>query len=192
MGKTDLEVVETVEKYISEENGKYCVRSHQTNKLFGCYPSREEAEARLAQIQRFKSEGRYVKFASLDLEKQVVYGIVLEPDMVDKQGDIISKEEIEKAAWKYALTPMVIGSGHKKQAKAKPVETYLAPVDFELGGQTVKKGSWVLAVKVMDTELWQLVKDGDFMGFSIGAMGRRSPYEPEETEEDPSTEDEEE
>jgi DNA adenine methylase len=182
MSNNELEVVTTLEKYIAEEDGQYCVRSHQTGKNFGCYDTREEAEARLDQIQRFKEEGRYLKFAGMDLERQIVYGIVLQPGVIDKQGDKISADEIEKAAHKYALTPMVIGKGHKEQIKAKPVETYIAPIDFELGGQEVLKGSWVMAVKVMDTELWTMVKEGEFTGFSIGAYGRKRKVD--EVEED--------
>jgi hypothetical protein len=178
----ELDAVVTVEKYIAEEDGQYCVRSHQTGKSFGCYDTRSEAETRLDQIQRFKEEGRFLKFAGMDLERQLVYGIVLQPGVIDKQNDMISEDEIEKAAHKYALTPMVVGKSHKKQAKAKPVETYIAPVDFELGGQKVLKGSWVMAVKVMDTELWSMVKSGEFTGFSIGAYGRKRKVD--EVEED--------
>ena len=182
MESKELEPIVTVEKYIAEENGQYCVRSHQTGKNFGCYDTKAEAEKRLAQIQRFKEEGRFLKFAGMDLERQLVYGIVLQPGIIDKQDDMITEEEIEKAAHKYALTPMVVGRGHKKQAKAKPVETYIAPVDFELGGQQVLKGSWVMAVKVMDTELWQMIKEGEYTGFSIGAYGRKRVIESQEDE----------
>lgn len=40
--------------YIKQEGTQFCVHSHQTNKNFGCYGSRGEAESRLAQIKRFK------------------------------------------------------------------------------------------------------------------------------------------
>lgn len=46
--------VSTLQCFISKEGGKHCVRSHQTHKNFGCYPTREAAAKRLAQIKRFK------------------------------------------------------------------------------------------------------------------------------------------
>lgn len=32
----------------------YCVYSEKTGRKFGCYPSRKQAEKRLAQIEKFK------------------------------------------------------------------------------------------------------------------------------------------
>jgi len=40
-------------KVIRQENGEYCVYSADTNRLFGCYPTEELAQARLEQIHRF-------------------------------------------------------------------------------------------------------------------------------------------
>lgn len=119
-----------------------------------------------------------VKFAATDDSKHLVFGIVMEPDEVDTQGDITSADEIEKAAHRFMERSRVMGEGHKKAAKAMPVESYIAPQDFELGGQTVKAGSWVMASKVFDDDLWEAIKAGDFTGFSIGAYTRRVELEP--------------
>lgn len=118
-----------------------------------------------------------IKFASTDKKRQIVYGIVLEPDEVDSQDDTVSAEEIELAAHRYALTPRVVGDSHTKEAKAKPVESYIAPYDMEIEGAKVKKGSWVMAVKVFDSDLWMGVEDGSYTGFSIGALAKRIPVE---------------
>ena len=45
---------EVSHKFIKEEDGMFSVYSHQTGKLFGKYKTRAEAEARLAQMRRFK------------------------------------------------------------------------------------------------------------------------------------------
>ncbi len=55
------------------------------------------------------------------------------------------------------------------------VESFLAPVEFEEGGQTIRKGSWVLAVKVFDDELWESVKSGERTAFSIAGTAERVP-----------------
>jgi hypothetical protein len=192
--KSEEEKEET-NKYIAEEGGKYCVRSHQTGKSFGCYRTKAEAEKRLRQISRFKSdedvpeevetEDRIdieVKFASegMDEEKRIVYGIVLVPDEVDYHEDTVSMEEVEKAAHKYMRTPMVIGDGHTKKAKANPVESFIYNPEVL---KEVKPGSWVMAVKVHSEAIWQGIKDGDYTGFSIGALVRKKPV-PETTEDD--------
>jgi hypothetical protein len=162
---------EEVEKYISEEDGKYCVRSHQTGKNFGCYTTRAAAEKRLKQIQRFKDQNFEVKFAGLDEDKRLVYGIVLEPDEVDYHDDTITADEIEKAAHKYMKTPMMIGDGHVKKAKAHPVESFIYNPDVL---KEVKEGSWVMTIKVKSDVIWEGIKKGDYTGFSIGAMVKRT------------------
>jgi SPP1 gp7 family putative phage head morphogenesis protein len=46
-----------LQEYIKQNSkGEFCVYSHQTGKNFGCYPTREEAEKRLAQIKRFSNQ----------------------------------------------------------------------------------------------------------------------------------------
>lgn len=106
-------------------------------------------------------------------EKQIVYGIVLEPNVVDAHGDFISKDEIEKSCHFFMLNSQMIGYQHKKVAPAKVVESYISPVDFDMGHQMVKKGSWILGVKVLDEDKWNEIKEGKLTGFSIGALGRR-------------------
>jgi len=188
------------EKYIAEEDGKYCVRSHQTDRSFGCYRTRAEAEKRLKQISRFKdaevpeeSEMEQVeievKFASegMNEEKRIVYGVVLVPDAVDYHYDTVSLEEVEKAAHKYMRTPMVIGDGHTKKAKANPVESFIYNPEVL---KEVKPGSWVMAVKVHSEAIWQGIKDGDYTGFSIGALVRKRPLPVESDDDDEGVEDE--
>jgi DNA adenine methylase len=57
--------------------------------------------------------------------------------------------------------------------QVKVLECYLAPVDFELAGVSVRKGTWLLGVRVLSDELWAQVKDGGLTGFSIGGSARR-------------------
>jgi len=109
-------------------------------------------------------------------EKRVVCGVVLEPETVDAQGDIISDEEIEKAAHRFLLVCQKIGEMHRKlNPKLKVVESYVAPQDFRINGATVKKGSWIMAIKIFDDGVWSKIKSGELTGFSIAgyaATGR--------------------
>lgn len=59
--------------------------------------------------------------------------------------------------------------------QAKVLESYLAPGDFAVGDALVRKGTWLLAVRILSDELWSEVKDGQLTGFSIGGSARRVP-----------------
>lgn len=109
--------------------------------------------------------------------KQIVYCVVLEPDTVDSQGDIMTAEDIEFTAHRYLIKARLIGSGHSKQIEAAPVESFIAPQDLQYEGQngpqTVKKGSWIIGIKVFDPKEWQKVENGEYTGVSVGGKGLR-------------------
>ncbi len=103
-------------------------------------------------------------------EERLVHGIVYEPDVVDSQGDYASAEEICKACHNFMIEKGELGVMHKESAgpRATIVENYIAPAEFMLGSQRIKKGTWMMAVKVHDDELWGAVKKGEITGFSMG------------------------
>lgn len=125
---------------------------------------------------------RDIQVIKLEHEQRVVRGVVLEPDVVDSQDDIMTSGEIEKAAHGFMVEVQrgvgAIDDTHAEApADAVIVESFLAPVEFSEGEQTIRKGSWVLAVKVFDEELWQSVKSGDRTAFSIHGRAERVPVE---------------
>lgn len=109
--------------------------------------------------------------------QQIIYCVALEPDSVDLQNDVVSAEDIETAAHRYLRESRVVGNMHIAKAEAEVVESYIAPVDFDLDGQKVLKGSWVMAVKVHDAALWAAIEAGEYTGISIGGSGVREPIE---------------
>jgi hypothetical protein len=107
---------------------------------------------------------------------QLVYGVVLVPDQVDSQGDVVSRDEIEKAAHDFLVRSRRHDVQHSdKPAAVETVESYIAPQDMNVAGQKVLKGSWVMGVHVSDPETWRKVQKGDLNGFSIGGTGDRIP-----------------
>lgn len=118
----------------------------------------------------WEEEGRILKRND---EKQLVYGIVLEPETVDAQGDIMARDEIENTAHIYLKRSRIVGNNHLMKADASVVQSYIAPTNFSLNGEQVIKGSWVLVVKIEDGELWKQVKAGQYNAFSIGGYGKR-------------------
>lgn len=110
-------------------------------------------------------------------DERFVLGIVLEPEVVDAQGDIYSTDEVRQAAHRFMEEFGGLGLMHRMRVngQVKVLESYLAPGDFAVGDATVRKGTWLLAVRILSDELWSEVKDGQLTGFSIGGSARRVP-----------------
>jgi site-specific DNA-adenine methylase len=108
-------------------------------------------------------------------EERYVLGVVLEPETVDAQHDVYSAAEVRDAAHRFLEQFRNVGLMHQGYVndKVKILESYLAPTSFELDGAQVKKGTWLLAVHVLDDELWSLIKAGELTGLSIGGSARR-------------------
>ena len=109
------------------------------------------------------------------LEERFVLGVVLEPETVDAQQDIYSADEVRAAAHRFMEEFQNIGLMHQGliNQQVKLLESYLAPVDFEVDGERVLKGTWLLALRIVDDELWGEVKSGGLTGLSIGGTARR-------------------
>jgi DNA adenine methylase len=113
-------------------------------------------------------------------DERFVLGIALEPEVVDAQGDIYSADEVRQAAHRFMEQFGELGLMHRERLghQVKVVETYLAPSDFTLGDVDVRQGTWLLAVRILNDELWQQVKDGRLTGFSVGGTARQEPFAP--------------
>ena len=118
---------------------------------------------------------RDVRIAKAD--ERYVLGIVLEPETIDAQSDIYSADAIRETAYKFMEQYRTIGLMHKGAIndKVRILESFLAPVDMEVGGQAVKAGTWLMGVRVLDDALWKSCKGGDLTGFSIGGSAIRKP-----------------
>ncbi|TMQ13315.1 MAG: hypothetical protein E6J91_18850 [Deltaproteobacteria bacterium] len=110
-------------------------------------------------------------------EERYVLGVVLEPETVDAQDDIYSAAEVRDAAHRFMEQYQNIGLMHRGlvNGRVKILESYLAPTSFSLDGSQVRKGTWLLAVRVLDDDLWGQIKSGDLTGLSIGGSAARLP-----------------
>lgn len=127
---------------------------------------------------------RVVKTAD---EKQIVYGVVLDPYKVDLQSEWVPPAEIESTAHGFMKKSRVIGFEHLERAEAQLVESwvepYPSPADYEaalenrphrafkrqFGDDEIHSGSWVAGVQVGDRE-WELHKQGKLNSFSVGGF----------------------
>jgi len=120
-------------------------------------------------------------------EKQIVYGVILDPYQVDLHNDWIPPAEIEATAHDFMTKSRVIGLRHTGKAQAEVVESwvevYPTKEDRELalqnlahkayrrkfGDDLVHSGAWIAGVKLSD-DLWESHKRGELDAFSIGGF----------------------
>lgn len=109
-----------------------------------------------------------------DASKKLLYGIVYEPDTEDSYGDLMTRDEIEKTAHEFLEFYRNIDTEHNLLAGAGVVvESYVAPVPFSVGDQTIKAGSWVLVTRASD-EIWDAWQNGDITGYSMFGITRET------------------
>ncbi|MFJ5671195.1 XkdF-like putative serine protease domain-containing protein [Bacillus safensis] len=119
--------------------------------------------------------------AKADDAQRLVYGIVYEPNVADAHGDYMTPEEIEKAAHGFLKDAREIDKQHDFQGGVgEVVESYIAPSDFEMGDEVIKKGSWVLVTKASD-EIWEQIQKGEITGYSMAGtadIGKQEDHKP--------------
>jgi hypothetical protein len=119
-----------------------------------------------------------------DVDQHLIFGwaSVVEKDgkaIIDKQGDIIPVEELENAAYEFALNSRDGGDMHNRYGVAKLVESMVFTKEKQdaLGIDLGQVGWWV-GFKVHDEQLWAAHKRGERPEFSIG--GAAIPVEKEQ------------
>jgi hypothetical protein len=113
-----------------------------------------------------------------DEEQRLVTGIVMEPEKEDFHKDSFSADVIQKAAHEFlsmrtAQKIHASGTLHQKKSDASIdiVESFIVPQNMEFNGRSVKKGAWVITVKIHDDATWAKIKNRDLTGFSIYGTG---------------------
>lgn len=97
----------------------------------------------------------------------LVTGVVLEPEVTDSHGDIYSEEEIYKAMESFNVHCRRNKLQHQVDSGAVVVESWTAKNDETIGGQEVKKGTWLMTTRLPPEE-FALVQKGVFTGYSVG------------------------
>ena len=113
-------------------------------------------------------------------DQRIVSGPVLVPDTIDLQNDMISAEEIQKAAHGFMKDFQQINILHSSNyddftEDIVPVESVVLKndIDFYGNGEILKKGTWILDVYVGNDEVWSLIKEGKIRAYSIEGEGER-------------------
>jgi hypothetical protein len=155
-----------------------------------------QAESEAKRLARAKHLGRAPSQATIDVlkrelpiiktdEEQFVMGVVLEPNDgegeapvdPDAQQDIYSAKAIRDAAHKFMADFRNMGLMHKQfiNGDVSILESFIAPVSFTVGTTKVRKGTWLMALRVTSDKIWKQIKGGELTGFSIGGSAVRAP-----------------
>lgn len=130
----------------------------------------------------FVAEGTFSKF---DEDKRLAFGwaSVVQKDglpVIDRQGDYISAEDLEEAAYRYVLNSRIGGDMHKRAGEAPHhvsdlVESFVITPEkiAKMGLPPSTPVGWWVGFKVHDEDTWQMVKKGGRTGFSIHGRGKR-------------------
>lgn len=109
-------------------------------------------------------------------EKRTATFVILEPEIEDRNGDIISADEIIETAHEFFLNSWAksVNLDHTENSDiddVRFVESFVAPVDLEIWGETIKKGSWLVAFRFFSDERWKQLEDGYITGVSMEGYG---------------------
>jgi len=126
--------------------------------------------------QMTKIEGQILK---ADDEQRMVYGwasVITEDGepVVDRQGDMIEAETLVKAVNDFMEHVRVGKTMHIGEQTG--VIVHSMPVTKEIGealGIHSSREGWVVAYKVYDDAVWEMVKSGELAAFSIGGRAMK-------------------
>lgn len=123
-----------------------------------------------------KQESDDTGILKLDDSKRLVYGVFLVPAKADRQGDVVSIDDVEKVAHGFLKGYRAVDEMHEKQTTdADVVESAIATEDMNYFGKPVIKGTWYGAIRINTDEVWDKVKSGEYKAFSVRIWGQREP-----------------
>ena len=112
-------------------------------------------------------------------EQRMCWAEVYAPMRPDSGGDYMTREDIQKAAYKFMKHQRLdqVDSQHNNELVkgATIVESFIA----RKGDPIFIEGSWVVGMHIDNAEMWDRIKKGEINGFSLEAMATTSTGEVE-------------
>lgn len=126
----------------------------------------------------------HAHFVKTDVEGDVVYGWAIVctqggEEYVDLQGDVITEDQMQKAATRFMLDRRGAKIMHEGSVVGDVVcsvpmtARMVAKMGLVADGTPVLKTGWFVGVKFKDSAILKRFADGDLTGFSIGGRGKR-------------------
>jgi hypothetical protein len=127
-----------------------------------------------------------VTFLHKDEMKKQVYAYVLIPDDADREGDVVTKEEVEKACDNFGMIlsdkrQKGTGAGNSHEVFEDIAKIAQSCVDVDgslgkaLGFAKSVAGAWLVKFQIVSDEVWKGILDGTYTGVSMGAFAEREP-----------------
>lgn len=140
-------------------------------------------------------------FDNIELEEirlDEITGIVLQPGIADGQNQVANEQEVAEACtiWNEKFEHLTI-QHRDKRGLLIDLDNLTNPEvfqncfdsDFEilssfttdtasqsvLNGESIPAGSWLLTLKVLNPEIFELIEKGILTGYSIGGLGIKNP-----------------
>jgi len=117
------------------------------------------------------SESTPLVLKKVDVEERRILGVVLEPGTFDLHKDIYDEAEVALACKSFNEQCMQTNIQHIANVNNGDLvieKSFIQPVGCRIGDQEVKAGSWLQQWKIKSDTVWEMVKGGDFTGFSVG------------------------
>ena len=198
--KMEKQIAKTLEKKLSEaqqkeydeesvlirENAKKVKYPHKFEAAKWTHPNGHPRCIHCGDEQREDDKGKELpceksvakfKIIKIDKAKRLAGGIVYEPNTEDTQGDLASKEEIEKMMHgfmkRYATDTKRIKINHKGKRYFFPViEAFIPEKDIVKGGETIPAGAFWLMIHISNDKIWDMVESRELEGFSMGGHSK--------------------
>lgn len=116
------------------------------------------------------------KILKTDTSNQTATFVVLEPWVMDYNGQIIAAEEVVKTAHEFMqnLQDKYVNVNHEDDTKVSDVifvESFITPVDIPVGDITITQWTWLVALKFLSEDKWKQLIDGEITGISMEWYG---------------------
>ncbi len=133
-------------------------------------------------VESIRGAQPFCKVDDANKDYTFVYGPVLVPEAIDKQGDIISDVEIEAAAHRFMEGPQAPGLMHTAvlgKRDAMVVESHITRYKLTFGKTEIPVGTWMVGMRVYSPKLRKMIREGKLKGYSIGGIGKITEEEME-------------
>jgi hypothetical protein len=110
-----------------------------------------------------------IQFKSKDAKKQIVYGEVYAPDVIDTHGHCMLAEDVEKMAHEFmsdSRNRFIDVMHNNVLIDAVAVESFIA----KSTDKDFAEGAWVLGVKINDSKVWAAIEKGELNGYSMEVL----------------------
>ena len=127
---------------------------------------------------------RRAKIAKINASKRIIFGVIYTIQksgrpVVDAQGDMVSLDEIEKAAHAYLSAGRTMDVRHNEERAGYLVESLIVDPQKRdaMGLPPETDMAWWGAFKIENEVTWAAVISGELTEFSFGGRARRIPIE---------------